>query len=94
MHVRQQGVFCQQQDLGELVSDCTELKVIIQCSDLRLLCGAKMFLSAQVVQDPAKIVLGIEVSSVLGNLKLKRETKGWRGNSMHHSRGGARSFAF
>lgn len=41
MHVRQQGVFCQQQDLGELVSDCTELKVIIQCSDLRLLCVLK-----------------------------------------------------
>lgn len=74
---RVQGVFCQQQDLGELISDCTVLKVIIQCSDLRLLCGAKMSLSAQIVQEPAKIVLGIEESSVLCNLKRNREMKAW-----------------
>lgn len=89
---RVQGVFCQQLDLGELVSDCTELKVIIQCSDLWLLCGAKMSLSAQIVQEPAKIVLGIQESSVLDNLKLHREMKAWWANSVHHSRGAARSF--
>jgi len=73
--VQQQCVFCQQQDLGELVSDCTELKVIIQASDLRLLCGATMSWSAQIVQDPAKIVLGIEASCLR---QLKTEQRGER----------------
>lgn len=63
---------CQQQDLGGLGSACTELKVITQGSDLRLLCGAQMALSAQTVQEPAETVLGIEARSVLGNLKLER----------------------
>lgn len=59
------SVFLPAQGLRELLSGCTELKVITQCSDLRLLCGAQMALSAQALQEPAGIVLGIETGSVL-----------------------------